>query len=242
MIGRELPARTPDEAARLVRALGSHRYIAGRLLLVHAFVFDAVARADIEDLREARDWAAATLADRSVDRASRDERLWRRATEKELAAALAVLWSTGPDGEAARTALAAHLASIDCLPATGQSASALFDETQEDEVFPVLVDAGWELLSLAALDPERHRGAIDAYGDAFTFECAKFEEASLAEAADGVDAPAHYLQELPVLGAAELLHGAEHDILRAPLVLWTEGSETYHDYVLRGVLRAAKLD
>ncbi len=241
MIGRELPARTPDEVARLVRALGSHRYIAGRLLLVHAFVFDAVARANIEDLREAGAWAAATLADRAIDRASRDERLWRHATEKELAAALATLWKTGPEADTARATLAAHLASIDCLPASPHPET-LFDETREDEVFPVLVDAVWELLSLAALDPERHKGAIEAYGDAFTFECAKFEEASLAESPDGSEAAASYLQELPALGAAELLHGAEHDILRAPLVLWTEGSETYHDYVLRGVLRAAKLD
>jgi hypothetical protein len=78
-------------------------------------------------------------------------------------------------------------------------------------------------------------GAIDAFADQFAFECAKFDEQS------AVDAPPP-LHELPLLGPAELLLGAEHAILREPLVLWTEGNETYHDYVVRGVLRAAKLE
>jgi hypothetical protein len=230
LIGRELPARTPEEVARLVRALGGHRYVAGRLLLVHAFVFDAVGDAPGDDVREACDWARALLAAGDVDPASRDERLWRRATEKELAGALAVLWNDDSAADRARAALAERLRSIDA-----PVADALFDESREDDVFPVLVDAGWELLPLARLDPERHKGAIDAFGDAFAFDCAKFEEES------AVDAPPP-LHELPLLGPAELLHAADHAILKEPLVLWTEGNETYQDYVVRGVLRAAKLE
>jgi hypothetical protein len=40
----------------------------------------------------------------------------------------------------------------------------------------------------------------------------------------------------------ELLAALDDDgEVRAPFVLWTSGNETYVDYVLRGVLRAAKL-
>jgi hypothetical protein len=202
------------------------------LVLVHAFVFDAVRARALEELREGAEWAADVLGSGSIDAASRDERLWRRSTERELAAALGTLWNDDEYAARARAALETRLKSIDA-PVLG--VDTLFDEAHEEEIFPVLVDAGWELYPLAALDPERHKGAIDAFGDAFTFECAKFEEASLLE----TEAPLH---ELPALGPAELLHGAEHAILRAPLVVWAEGNETYQDYVLRGVLRAAKLD
>ena len=237
MIARTLSARTPEEIERLVRSLGSHRYVAGRLLLAHAFVFDALAgpaaAAEGDPLAEAQRWAEAILADASIDRASRDERLWRRATEREVGAALAAFWNGDPASDVARAKLAAHLEAI-AAPLPARDAP-LFDESAEEEAFPVLIDAGWELLPLAALDPEKHRGAIESFGDPFTFECARFEEKSAEGALPS-------LQELPAIGPHELLHGAEHGILRAPLVLWTEGSETYHDYVLRGVLRAAKLD
>ena len=159
-----------------------------------------------------------------------DERLWRRATERELSAALRVLWNDDGDASRAREALAARLRAIDA-----PVAPSLFDESHEDEVFPALVDAGWELLPLSALDPEKHRGAIAAFGDAHAFECAKFDEES------ALDAPPP-LHELPVLGPAELLHGAEHALLKAPLVLWVSADDPYQDYVLRGVLRAAKLE
>jgi hypothetical protein len=235
LIARELPARTAEEIARLVRALGSHRYVAGRLLLVHAFAFDALADAGIEELREACLWAAGVLAS-DVDPDSRDERLWRRANEREVAAVLAAFWESDERSDRARMKLVAHLDAIDApVPEGDEPADALFDESAEEDVFPVLVDAGWELLPLAGLDAERHRGAIEAFGDPLAFDCAKFEEES------AIDAPPP-LQELPAIGARELLYGAAHGILRAPFVLWTEGCEPYQDYVLRGVLRAAKLD
>ena len=233
MIARTLPARTPEEIARLVRSLGSHRYVAGRLHLVHAFVFDALAGSGVDELDEARRWADGVLGDPDVDRGSRDERLWRHATEREVGTALGAFWDCDARGASAREKLAAHLRAIDApLP---ERDAVLFDESAEEDLFPVLIDAGWELLPLAALDAERHRGAIEAFGDRFAFDCAKFEE----ESAEGVPP---LLQELPAIGPHELLHGAEHGILRAPLVLWTEGSLAYHDYVMRGVLRAAKLD
>ena len=232
MIARTLPAQTGEAVGRAVRALGSHRYVAGHLHLVHAFVVDAAREAGPEataDLGDAMAWATATLADASIDASSRDERLWRRATDRELAATLATLWGAGPACDRARDALERHLAAIGVTPA-----GTPFDETAEEDIFPLLIDAGWELLPLAALDPERHKGVIQAFGDPLDFEVAKFEEASLG------DAPA-YLHELPALGPAELLLGAPGGMLAEPLTVWTEGDDTYHDYILRGIERAAKL-
>jgi hypothetical protein len=240
MIAWPLPARTPEEIGRLLRALGSHRYVAGRLLLVHAFVFDAVSGAnganggdggEGDPLREGGAWARDVLASAEIDPGSRDERLWRRSTEREVAALLGVLWNDDEAAETARVSLAARLRAIDAPISDGP----LFDEAAEDDIFPVLIDAGWELLRLGELDQEKHRGAIEAFGDPLSFDCARFDEESAGEGA----AP---LQELPALGPAELLRGAAYGILRAPLVLWTHGNEKYQDYVLRGVMRAAKLD
>jgi hypothetical protein len=229
----ELPVGTFDEAARVVRALGQHRYVASRLHLVHAFVFCAVDPPSPEatGLVEAVEWARGVLADPAIDKASKDERLWRRSTEAEIGHALGAFWGPGEPRARAHARLREHLGAVeievpDHLP---------FDEAREDDVFPVLIDAGWELVPLGQLDPERHRGAIEAFGEPILFEAAKFEEESRAE-------PLPYLQELPALGPVELLSGADAEgTLATPLTLWTNGPETYHDYLLRGVLRAAKI-
>jgi hypothetical protein len=224
MEARELPALTGAEAARVVRALGQHRYVAGRLHLVHAFVFEAVDLAG-----PALDWARSVLADASVDQGSRDERLWRAATEAEIAAALELFWD--PGSARVKDALLARLASAGIAP----SSAAPFDETAEDDMFPLLVDAGWELHPLAALDPERHKGAIQAFGEPILFEAARFEEETAYEREP-------YMQELPAMGTAELLRGLDAEgRLVAPFTLWTSGPDAYHDYVIRGVLRAAKI-
>jgi hypothetical protein len=234
MIAHPLPAQHADAIARAVRALGTHRYVAGRLHLVHAFVFDA-AGDEVDDLREACGWARAKLADPAIDPSSRDERLYRHATDRELAAALAAFWSGGDTAARARAALEARLATID-VHAPSETP---FDEAAEEDLFPLLIDAGWELLPLAELDPDRHRGAIEALkaasGDEIGFEAAKFEEESAASR------PA-YLQELPAIGPVELLRASSDGALREPFIVWTEGPDAYHDYILRGVIRAAKLE
>jgi hypothetical protein len=227
-----------DEALRVVRALGSHRYVGGRLHLIHAFAVAATAGDDgsadgeaDDGLAGARRWARATLADRRVEPASRDEALWRRATEAELLATLGAYWAPGATATAARERLRSLLARHDL--SLGEHAP--FDESAEESIHPLLVDAGWELLPLAALDADRHRGAIGAFGDALAFESARFEEET------AIPAPVH-LVELPAVGPVELLLGAGDDgRLARPLVVWAQGNETYLDYVARGVRRAAKL-
>lgn len=219
MIGFELGPRTGEELLRFVRALGQHRYVASRLHLVHAFAVDAAGLGD-----EAGAWAKRVLgAGGAIDLGSKDERLWRKATEAELLAVLGAFW--GEEAEASRTKLREHLARIDvkvdddALP---------FDEAAEEDIFPVLVDAGWELLPLAQLDPERHRGAIQSFAD---FEVARFEEESAVP-------PIVTLHDLPVMGPVGLPSAPN----RADFVLWQQGHETYLDYVMRGVLKMSKLD
>jgi hypothetical protein len=221
-------ARTVDEAVRLVRALGRHRYVAGRLHLVHAFAFASLAPADA--LGEAQAWARRALAGGALDIASRDERLWRLSSDEDVALVIEGFLSPA-SAPPARGRLVEWLERAE-LPLPSAEP---FDEAAEEDTHPVLVDAGWELFPLAALDPERHKGAIQAFGEPILYESAKFEEA------EAIPTPAH-LQELPALGPVELLRGtSDTGMLVSELVLWVEGNMTYHDYVLRGVRRAAKL-
>jgi hypothetical protein len=232
MIGIETGARRGEEAVRVVRALGAHRYVAGRMHLLHAAAVAALEGDDApEALAEAIAWARATLAIADLDAASRDERLWRRAAEVEIAATLEVYWTPGGRSARARDRLRAWLTCVE-LPLPSH---APFDEGAEDDVHPVLVDAGWELVPLAALDAERHKGAIAAFGEPIAFEVARFEE-------ENAIPPHVHLQELSAIGPVELVAGADEDgTLAAPFTLWIDGNETYHDYVIRGVRRAAKI-
>jgi hypothetical protein len=218
------------EALCVVRALGAHRYVAGRLHLVHAFALASLA-ATTEETEAARAWATATLRDATVDPSSRDERLWRPCSEAEVVAVLDGFWSPGAARAHARGTLEDLLAAHD-LPVPESSP---FDESAEDEMHPLLVDAGWELIALAQLDADRHRGALSAFGNALAFESARFEEETAIP-------PTTHLYELPAIGPVELLRGAdEAGVLVEPLVVWAAGDETYLDYVIRGVRRAAKL-
>jgi hypothetical protein len=227
MRAMSLGATHAEQAVRAIRALGGHRYVAGRLHLIHAF-----ALVDVPDsgLSDARAWAETALGTASLDAATRDERLWRRCTDAELVAVVDGFW-TGAGAIATRAALEDRLARHGFFARDGTP----FDEEDADEVHPLLIDAGWELVPLALLDPERHRGAMNAYGDALAWESARFEEETAIP-------PITHLYELPALGVVELVRGVSGDgALAAPLVVWADGDETYLDYVVRGVRRAAKL-
>jgi hypothetical protein len=231
MIAYSLGTSRADEAVRVLRALGSHRYVAGRLHLVHALAFAAVPDDAAGALAHGRSWAHRTLGDPDVDATSRDERLWRRSADAEIAALVEAFWLPGERASAARARLRELLDGLELT--VGDHAP--FDEAFEEATHPVLVDAGWELTPLSALDPERHRGAIAALGDGIAFESACFEEQT------AIPQQTH-VYELPALGPVELLRGASDDgSLAAPLVVWADGHEAYVDYVVRGVRRAARL-
>jgi len=232
LIATDLPVENAADALRIARALGAHRYVAGRLVLVHALAFDALDGPGAPPaLDEAIAWARTVLTDREIDAASKDPRLHRAASTDEWVAVLGAFWTPGDACDRVQERLLTRLAALDLAPGT----HAPFDEGEEDDVHPVLIDAGWELVPLSALDPARHRGAMEAYDEPILFEAARFEEESSIP-------PIRHLQELPVFGAVELLRGVDPDgALLEPLVLWTEGDATYHDYVIRGVLRAARV-
>jgi hypothetical protein len=225
-----LAADGVDAALRAIRALGAHRYVAGRLHLVHAFALAAQPDDAGGALAQARPWAFQVLSDPSVDPSSRDERLWRRASDAELVAVLDAFWTRGPRSDAASDAL------LDLLERHGLRLQprAAFDEQDEDDIHPLLVDAGWELVPLAALDPTRHAGCIAAFETPLALASARFEEETAIP-------PVPTLYELPAIGPVELLRATDEDgALTEPLVLWTQGHPTYLDYVLRGVERAAE--
>lgn len=233
MIAYGLGATRADEAVRVVKALGSHRYVAGRMHLVHAFAFASAAPEHADVLAEGRRWAEERCADASLNLASRDERLWRRSTDAEVAALLEAFWVPGERANQSREKLRRLLESRE-LP-VAEHEHEPFDETAEESTHPLLVDAGWELVPLSELDAERHRGAIAAFGHSLAFESAVFEE----QTAIPTVVP---LYELPALGPVELLRGAGDDgALASSLVVWADGHPTYVDYVIRGVRRAAKL-
>lgn len=214
---RELPVGNVDGALAVVRAMGKHRYVAGRTHFVHA-----LAACDCFD------WARDVIDDDAIDKASRDERLVRRASEEELCAVLDWFWNESTRERAADTLFAR----LDAFGVDVRVPPDPFDE--DDDAFPVMIDAGFELLGLAELDSERHRGAIESFGERIRYDVARFEEEEHLPRVT-------HLQELPIIGVSELVRGAERGELAWPLALWLSGNETYQDYVIRGVLRAAKL-
>jgi hypothetical protein len=216
MWARDLPIERVDDALAVIRALGKHRYVAGKMHFIHA-----LAACDLPGETDLTLWARGVLVDDGIDKASRDERLVHRASEEDLCAVLSYFWDESTSAGAADRLL-------DRLERFAVDVSAGEDE----DVFPLLIDAGWELLPLAELDAERHRGAIEAYGERIHYDVARFEEEEAVP-------PTVHLQELPALGVSELLRGARGGELTSPLTLWLSGEATYQDYVIRGVLRSA---
>jgi hypothetical protein len=213
MDARELHITRVDVVLRVVKALGTHRYVASRKHLVHALVLDDA-------------WARKVLADPGIDAASRDERLWRVCTEAEVCEVLARHWG---EDDTARHELADRLERLD-LPLPNADP---FDASGEEDIHPLLVDCGWELLPLRELHPERHAGLLGYYDDPVYLDNARFEE-------ENAIPPVIHLEELPAIGPRELLFGASHGELVAPFVVWCAGDPTYHEYILKGVMRIAE--
>src|SRR5450759_1344510 len=92
MWARDLPIASPDDALRIIRALGKHRYVAGNAHFVHA-----LAACDVPEAA----WARDVLGDDAIDKTSRDERLVKRATEEEVYAVLSWFWSEDTAARAA---------------------------------------------------------------------------------------------------------------------------------------------
>jgi hypothetical protein len=220
MLAWSFAARTVDEVARLVRALGKHRYVREVDHRLHWSVDAALA--DVPAFApHARAFEAKRRAEPSLDPASRDPSLWRAATADDVALALAAFWTPGAEALAYRARLAAALASVD-LPAPDH---APFACSPDDPPHPELVWLDWVLLPVDDLDPERHAGALAAMGD------------SGDEAIPG----APVFQEGPILSIVELCDGCPNGVLLDDFLVWSDEPYSYADYVLRGASKAAKL-
>jgi hypothetical protein len=222
MYAYELEALDSENLCKLVRALGTNRYVRSVLHEVHAF---AVLAAAPEAFPALAAWAAATLEDPDIEADSRDPRLVRQLSHAELHAVLSALWS---DDDSARDRLLAivQTARIDVpegLPA--------FAAADDDALYPRLVDAGVELWRLAELDLEKHKGAMARFGDALAFQSVVHEETCAVP-----ELPPPML-ELPILSIRELTtHPSDWD---APFPIWAQGDPRYIEYVLEGACKVA---
>lgn len=213
-------ARTADEVARLIRALGRHRYLREADLRIH-FTVDRALANDPVFARHAAAFHERTKRERDLDLRSRDPSLWRPATADEVAAALSTFWTPGAAGEDARERLLDVLEELELDHAEHEP----FTSSAEDPPFPELILLDWVLLPVDELDPERHAGALSA----------------LEDSGDEIVASAPIYQEGAALAAPELVLGAPNGVLAEGFVIWSEGPYAYADYVFRGASKAAKL-
>jgi hypothetical protein len=224
MLAWSFAARTAEEVASLLRALGRHRYLREASYALHWSVDEALASVPAF----APIFAPAASAfrvrrehERELDPSSRDPSLWRQITLDELLAVLTAFWSPGEDANEARARLAEVLQAAELSLGDHQPFAADPEEVPHPEL--VLVD--WELLAIDALDSERHAGAL----------------AALELAGEEVDVSAPVYAEPSALAYPELALGAPNGVLVADFWVWCDGDYSYVDYVFRGVARAAKL-
>jgi hypothetical protein len=220
MFAWSFAARTADEVARLVRALGRHRYLREADLRLHFLVDVALAHLP-EFAAPAAAFEARACAEPELDLRSRDPSLWRPASVDEVLAALTAFWTPDEPGLIARARL---LEAMDELDLDGDE-HAPFGSLPEEPPHPELVLLDWVLLPVDELDPERHAGAL----------------AALEESGEEIHPSAPIYQEATVIAASELVRGAPNGALVEDFVVWSEGPYPYADYVFRGASKAAKL-
>jgi hypothetical protein len=220
MLAWSFSARAADEIARLVRALGKHRYVHEVDHRIHWAVDRALADHPAFAPHAAA-FAALRKQDPALDPGSRDPRLWRAATADDAIAALSIFWTPDAAGEAARERLLGALLA-EKIP-TGDHEP--WSSAPDDPPHPELILLDWVLLPVDELDDERHAGALLA----------------LEESGEEINPSAPIYQEGPILAAPELTRGAPNGVLPDDFLVWSEGPYIYADYVFRGASKAAKL-
>jgi hypothetical protein len=220
MLAWSFSARTLDEVASLLRAMGRHRYVRETSHAIHWTVDEALsdrppfaARAAAFRTRRARE--------PGLDIGSRDPSLWAYADTELIIEALAVFWTKGD--EQARAS--ARLGNILETSELGLATHAPFRADPEEPPHPELILLDWEFFPIDGLDPERHEGALRA----------------LELSGDEVNVSAPVYQEGICLAYPELAHGAPQGVLPTDFLVWSDGAYSYVDYVFRGVAKAARL-
>lgn len=221
MLAWSFPARKFDDVERLLRALGKHRYVREVDLRLHFTVDQALS--ELSPFREhAKAFEQRRVKEPSLEIASRDPSLWRKATVDEVIQALRAFWAPSADADRYRRALLQAVEATGLPPSTHEPFTASADEPPHPEL--VLLD--WVLFPVDELDADRHRGALEA----------------MEAAGEEVDASAPVYQEGPILAVPELCAGAPGGELVEEIFVWSDGPYSYSDYVFRGVAKAAKLD
>jgi hypothetical protein len=220
MLAWSFSARTLDEVASLLRAMGRHRYVRETSHAIHWTVDQALsdrptfaARAAAFEARRAREPA--------LDVTSRDPSLWAYADTEVIIEALAVFWTKGDESAQAK----ARLREILQASELGVADHAPFQADPEEPPHPELIFLDWEFFSIDELDPERHEGALRA----------------LELAGEEVNVSSPVYQEGVCLAYPELALGALQGVLPIDLLIWSDGAYSYVDYVFRGVAKAARL-
>ncbi|MEZ4298843.1 MAG: hypothetical protein R3B70_28085 [Polyangiaceae bacterium] len=221
MVAWSFSAKTLDELARLLRALGKHRYVEEVDHRLHWMV-DEVLRDLPLFAPHAAAFDARRARERDLDPASRDPSLWRPAPLDEVVAALAAFWTDDRAPER-RDRLRELIASAG-LPLAEHPP---FEAPPDEPPHPELILLDWVLLPIDELDADRHRGALEA----------------MEEWAEEVPSPsASIYQEGPTLALPELCDGMRDGELAADWLVWSEPPFSYADYVFRGASKAARLD
>lgn len=220
MLAWTFAAKMIDEVARLLRALGKHRYIKEVDHRVHWSV--DLAMEDVRGFDAHRKAFVALAKSEDLQLASRDPRLWRSATVDEVIAILTSFWSPSDEAIERRAKLVRALQEAK-LPIAEH---APWDSDAESPPFPELILCDWTLLPVEDLDTEHHRGALLA----------------LEDSGEEVHPSEPLCMELPAITVVELCDGAPMGILTEDLYVWSEVPRAYADYVFRGVSKAAKLE
>jgi hypothetical protein len=220
MLAWTFSARTLDEVAALLRAMGRHRYVRETDHRIHWSVDVALSdRAPFAqraaELRERR------ARERDLDLASRDPSLWRYADTEVIIEALSAFWAETDEAERVRLALKDAIALSDLELAT----HAPFASNPDEPPHPELILLDWEFFPIDELDVERHSGALRA----------------LELAGEPINASAAVYVESMCIAYPELASGAPRGVLPVDFLVWCDGDYSYVDYVFRGVAKAARL-
>lgn len=220
MIAWSFAANMVDEVARLLRALGKHRYIKEVDHRVH-FVVDLVL-ADLPAFKpHAAKFAQRVANEKDLELGSRDPSLWRQATTDDIIAVLTAFWGAGEECEARIERLAEVLEEYGFeLPEHEP-----WEADPDEAPFPELITLDWVLLPVDELDADHHKGALEA----------------IANSDDQANPSAPIYQEGPTISAVELADGAPNGVLVGEFLVWSEEPYAYADYVFRGASKAAKL-
>jgi hypothetical protein len=220
MLGWTFAVRMIDELARLLRAMGKHRYIKEVDLKIHWAVDEALR--DLPEFDMHRQHFREFIVTPDLALGSRDPRLWREATVEEIIAVFTSFWSASDEAIERRHRLVAALQGEN-IPIAEHTP---FESDPEIPPFPELLLCDWTLLPVEDLDTETHKGVLMALEDSN-------EEVNPSEP---------LCMELPAISVVELCDGAPLGVLEEDLVLGAELPFAYADYVFRGVSRAAKLE